>query len=76
MVIFDWCREQLSQAMRGSGDPPEDDLDMDMDDYVNFVFWFGCPPNSGVSATSTIAVDFFKQLKIEARPHDGTVVLP
>ena len=45
--------------MRGSGDPPEDNLDMDMDDYVNFVFWFGCPPNSGVSATSTIAVDFF-----------------
>ena len=76
MAIFDCCREQLSQAMRGSGDPPEDDLDMDMEDYVNFVFWFGCPPNSGVSATSTIAVDFFKQLKIEARPHDGTIVLP
>ena len=28
--IFDCCRERLSDAMRGSGDPPEDNLDMDM----------------------------------------------
>jgi len=76
MAIFDCCRERLSDAMRGGGDPPEDNLDMDMDDYVNYIFWFGCPPNSGVSASSTIAVDFFKQLKRVARPHDGSVVLP
>ena len=76
MAIFDCCRERLSDAMRGSGDPPEDNLDMDMDDYVNYIFWFGCPPNSGVSASSTIAVEFFKQLRKVARPHDGSVTLP
>ena len=76
MAIFDCCREQLSNAMRGTGEPPDDNLIMDMDDYVNYIFWFGCPPNSGVSASSTIAVDFFKQMKRVARPYDGGVVLP
>ena len=76
MAIFDCCRERLSEPMQGSNDPALEPRDIDMDEYVNYIFWFGCPPNSGVSASSTIAVDFFKQLKRVARPHDGSVVLP
>jgi len=76
MAIFDCCRERLSDAMQGSGDPASEPREIDMDEYVNYIFWFGCPPNSGVSASSTIAVDFFKQLRKVARPYDGSVVLP
>ena len=76
ICIFDCCRERLSEQMRGLGNTNDNNIDMDMDNYVNFIFWFGCPPNSGVSASSTIAVDFFKQLRKVARPHDGSVILP
>jgi len=76
VAIFDCCRERLSNAMSGSSDPNAEPREIDMDEYVNYIFWFGCPPNSGVSASSTIAVDFFKQLKKVARPHDGSFVLP
>ena len=75
LAIFDCCRERLSEAMRGGADAPAQDV-ADLEDYCNYVFVFGCPPNSGVSASSTIAVDFFKQLRNVARPHDGSVVLP
>ena len=74
IAIFDCCRERISDAMRGGAEAPAQVEDMD--DYCNFIFWFGCQPNSGVSAASTIAVDFFKQLKQRARPHDGSVILP
>ena len=59
--IFDCCRENLSDAMRGGAEPGE--KAEEAEDYCNFSIIFGCPPNSGVSASSTIAVDFFKQLR-------------
>ena len=46
---------------------------MSMTDYHNFILWFGCPAGSSVDAKSTIAVDFFEELKNKARPSDGTV---
>ena len=76
VAVFDCCRERLSDAMRGTGNTNQNLQDIDMDDYVNYIFWFGCPPNSGVSANSTIAIDLFKQLKRVARPYDGSVILP
>ena len=75
--IFDCCREMLSESMRGGfGDPPDSNIDLDIDDYNQWIIWFGCPAASGVSANSTIAVDFFKELKKAARPYDGQVILP
>ena len=44
--------------------------------YINYILWFGCPPERRVDAKSTIARDLFIQLKEKARPYDGRVVLP
>ena len=70
--IFDCCREKITEAMRGSrgsfGDAPLDALE---DDKANHIFWFGCEPNRGVSAKSTIAVEFFNELKERALPESG-----
>ena len=75
--IFDCCREMLSEAMRGGlGEPPGADIDLDIDDYNQWIIWYGCPAASGVSANSTIAVDFFKEMKKAGRPYDGRVILP
>ena len=49
---------------------------MDDEDYHNFILWFGCPAGSGVDATSTIATEFFEELRNKARRSDGSVVLP
>ena len=73
--IFDCCRQQMTEEMRSRGvNPPQDN--QPMDDYVNLIFVFGCPPNSGVSAKSTIAVEFFEKLSSVAKPYDGSVFLP
>ena len=48
---------------------------MDLEDYQNWIGWFGCPPGSTVAARSTIAVDFFAALKNNAN-RDGTIQLP
>ena len=45
-------------------------------DYINSIAWFGCAPNKGVDAKSTIAVDFFKELRRVANPMNGRVKLP
>ena len=55
---------------------PSDNIDMTMDDYFNFILWFGCPAGSQVDARSTIAVDFFQELRNKAKRSDGTVLLP
>ena len=63
--------------MRGGfNNPPADDDDCDADDYINHIFWFGCQENSGVSANSDIAVEFFRELRSVANPADGSVILP
>lgn len=74
--IFDCCREQLTDAMRGAQNNDPDDVEMDVEDYHNFILWFGCPAGSGVDATSTIATGFFEELRRNARKSDGSVVLP
>ena len=61
--------------MRGAADV-EEGIDMSMQDYYNFILWFGCPAGSQVDARSTIAVDFFRELKNNAKSSDGTVLLP
>ena len=72
--IFDCCREKITQDMRGnSSNPP---IDEDENDHMNHIFWFGCQENGGVSADSTIAVDFFKEVKSVANSADGSVRLP
>ena len=76
--IFDCCREAISLAMRGGkndNDNPADD-NFEGSDYINYIFWFGCQENSGVSANSDIAVEFFKEMKKVANPADGSVTLP
>ena len=62
VAIFDCCREQFDEVSRGSG-KDVDEVDMSMEDYHNYILWFGCPPGSQVDATSTIAVDFFAALR-------------
>ena len=42
----------------------------------NFIFWYGCPPNSEVKTVSNISVEFFDVLKQHAKPEDGCLVLP
>ena len=61
--------------MRGNANNPPAN-DGDESEYMNYIFWFGCQENSGVSANSTIAVEFFKEMKRVANPADGTVELP
>ena len=57
--ILDCCREYLEEAKRGSG---ADEV-VQEGDYTNCLIWFGCPAGSGVDASSTIARDFFAQMK-------------
>ena len=61
--------------MRGGFNNPEE-VAFDGDDYINSISWFGCAPNAGVDANSTISVDFFKQLRRVADPSNGQVKLP
>ncbi len=60
--------------MRGEN-ANEDVLD-ESGEYRNTFVSFGCPPNSGVDARSTIAVEYFAKLKQFADPFDGSVILP
>ena len=62
--------------MRGGGGLNNDGEDeLYEKDYINSIAWFGCAPNGGVDAKSTIAVDFFKELRRVAEPR-GRVKLP
>ena len=74
--IFDCCREAFTEASRGTMEDTNDVIDMSMEDYHNFVLWFGCPPGSQVNAKSTIAVDFFRELEQNANHSDGSILLP
>ena len=74
--IFDCCRERLiKQATRGGNEDHEENT-FEGDEYINFISWFGCPPNQRVKAKSTIAVDFFKELRRVADSRTGRVKLP
>lgn len=44
--------------------------------YINTITWFGCAPNGGVAANSSISVNFFKELLRKADPATGKVKLP
>ena len=57
--IFDCCRERISNAMRGGGLDNNEDLPPKNPKYKNGMLSFGCPPNSGVDARSTIADEYF-----------------
>ena len=46
------------------------------DDLENSIFYFGCVENGGVDAKSTMAVDFFTELRKDVNPADGSVTLP
>ena len=74
--IFDCCRERISPAMRGGFEDPSANDGVNESDYINHIFWFGCQENSGVSANSDIAVEFFRELRRVANPADGSVTLP
>lgn len=51
--IFDCCREKMpKEAMRGGGDQEEDQPGSD------FYCTFGCPPESGVKAKSTLVESY------------------
>ena len=73
--IFDCCRVRISPEMRDDSDgpPPES---FESNGNANYIFWFGCQENSGVSANSDIAVEFFRELRRVANPADGSVTLP
>ena len=59
--------------MRGGiGQMPE----IDDEDDENSIFYFGCVENGGVDAKSTMAVDFFTELRKGANPATGEVRLP
>ena len=60
--------------MRGENDN-EEALD-DSGVYRNTFLTFGCPPDKGVDAGSTIAVEYFAKLRQFADPFDGSVILP
>ena len=59
--------------MRGNDDDVEKSEKMD---DCNFIFWYGCPPNSDVKAVSNISVELFDVLKNHANPEDGSLILP
>ena len=62
--------------MRGGINNPEEQNAEENEDYVNLIKWFGCPPNKGVDAVSTISAEFFKVLKKVANKMTGRVILP
>ena len=60
-----------------------EDLDVkDEDDLgrkkilVNTIVTYGCPPSQGVPAKSTIALSYFRQLKMTADANDGRIKFP
>ena len=72
LAIFDCCRELFVTGSRGGGAGEDEDVD---EDYRNCFITHGCGPNKGVDARSSIAVEYFKRLKKQAKP-DGTTIIP
>ena len=54
------------------------DLPVDTSDVpvYNLVLTFGCRPSDSVPARSTIATNFFAELRNKAHGYDGSVLLP
>ena len=58
VAIFDCCRENYEDLTRGGMEEekiPETDMNMEGQGLVNWVLWYGCAANSGVTVNSTIA---------------------
>ena len=57
--IFDCCRVRITLEMRDNfiDTAPEN---FESNGNANYIFWFGCQENSGVSANSDIAVEIFR----------------
>ena len=72
-AIFACCRAKLSNEMRGG---VQNRSVEDIDEDQKYIFFYGCPPNSGVQANSNISIDFFVELKKQANNEDGSVILP
>ena len=72
VAIFDCCREHFVTGSRGGAPGEEEEID---EDYRNCFITHGCGPNKGVDARSSIAVEYFKRLKKQAKP-DGTTIIP
>ena len=47
-----------------------------MEDYNNYIFWFGCPPGGAMGASTTLSAGFFNEIKRAASAKGGKVVLP
>ena len=71
--VFDCCRVELPENLRGPGGGEEVDQQQD---YRNCILTFGCPPRAGVPGASTIAVEYFDMLRKIADPEDGSIRLP
>ena len=59
--------------MRG-GAQTTDPIDDDSEDH-KYIFFYGCPPNSGIQANSNLSIEFFEELKNKI-DSDGSVLLP
>jgi len=61
--VFDCCRVELPEHLRGTGDDKGEELDLMLADYKNCILTFGCAPRKGVPGASTIAVEYFETLR-------------
>ena len=60
------------EATRGGmpNNPEEEEAEQ------NFIIWFACPPNRSTKAKSNVSIEFFKELKANANPANGEIILP
>lgn len=70
--LFDCCRAPFPETHRGSSI----EENAEADSAYQYIFYYGCPPNQTVPGKSTMAKNFFDQLKAKAHPYDGSVILP
>lgn len=60
--VFDCCRASFTAPNRGVGPiGGADELEDEEDAGRNCILTFGCPPNGGVSAVSTIATEYLQK---------------
>ena len=69
--LLDCCREELKQDTKGG--PCDEDEETDAD---NLIITFGCLPNDGVQAESTIIKNYIKHLKAKAAKKQGRIIAP
>lgn len=90
-AVYDCCRENVTpkieasivelkqqhEAGRGAGDVEDLFKALEVIDKRSHVIsTFGCQPGAKVAERSTVAVDFFKELKDHANGWDGAIFLP